>query len=167
MLLEATKELMFTNGAYLALLGAALAVGLAGIGSAIGVGMAGQAASAITAEKPELFSKCLVLQLLPATQGLYGFLIAIMVAIKINVFGGMTVISLDQGMQLCMACLPIALTGLLSAIYQAKVAVAGMNMTAKRPELSGRAITMTVMVETYAIFGLLVSFLAVFMGVVI
>ncbi len=167
MVTETVQQIMFTNGAYLALLGAALAVGLAGVGSAIGVGKAGQAAAAITAEKPDLFSKLLVLQLLPATQGLYGFLISILVALKIGVFSGMSVISLDQGMQLCMACLPIAITGFFSAIYQSKVAVAGMQMTAKRPELSGRAIIMTVTVELYAIFGLLVSFLAVQLGVII
>lgn len=167
MLLEATAKILFTDGGYLALLGAALAAGLAGVGSAIGVGRAGQAASAVTAENPDLFSKVLVLQLLPATQGIYGFLIAIMVFIRVNAFGGMVSLTLDQGMQLLMACLPIAITGLFSGIHQSNVAVAGMKMTAKHPELSGRAITMTVMVETYAILGLLVSFLAVFLAVTI
>ncbi len=170
MLLEVVNEgakIVITDGAYLAILGAALAAIMAGIGSAIGVGKAGQAAAAITAEKPELFSKLLVLQLLPGTQGIYGFLIAIMVFIKINLFGGMAgvEVSIEQGLQLLVGCLPIAIVGLLSAIAQAKVAIAGMNMTAKHPESSGQAITMTVMVETYAILGLLVSFLAVFVGV--
>lgn len=162
-----TQVIRFTDGAYLAILGAALAAALSGTGSAIGVGMAGQAAAAVTAENPDMFSKVLVLQLLPATQGIYGFLIAIMVFIKINLFGGMAgvEITLDKGFQLFMGCLPIAIVGLTSAIYQAKVAISGMNMIAKRPESSGQAITMTVMVETYAILGLLVSFLAVFVGV--
>ncbi|MGN1096831.1 MAG: permease, partial [Christensenellales bacterium] len=63
-------------GTFFALLGAALAAGLAGSGSAIGIGMAGKAAAGVTAEDPTKFSKCLVLQLLPGTQGIYGLLIA-------------------------------------------------------------------------------------------
>ena len=170
MLLEVVTEsgkIVITNGAYLAILGAALAAIMAGIGSAIGVGKAGQAAAAISAENPDLFSKLLVLQLLPGTQGIYGFLIAIMVFSKINLFGGMAGVdvTIEKGLQLLVGCLPIAITGLLSAIAQAKVAISGMNMTAKHPESSGQAITMTVMVETYAILGLLVSLLAVFVGV--
>lgn len=163
-ILEATKQLL-SNGVYLAILGAALAAAMAGIGSALGVSRAGQAAAAVTAENPDLFSKVLVLQLLPATQGIYGFLIAIMVFLKINAFGEVYFLTMDQGMQMLMACLPIAFAGFFSAIYQAKVAVSGMNMISKRPESSGQAITMTVMVETYAILALLVSFLLVFLGV--
>ena len=59
------------------------------------------------------------------------------------------------------ACMPIAFVGLLSAIYQAKVAVSGIALVAKRPEESGKAIILTVMVETYAVLALLVSFLGV------
>ena len=57
--------------------------------------------------------------------------------------------------------MPIAFVGLLSAIYQAKVAVSGIALVAKRPEESGKAIILTVMVETYAVLALLVSFLGV------
>ena len=56
-------------GLVLALTGASLAALLAGIGSAIGVGMGGRAAAGAVTEKPDLFSKVLILQLLPGTQG--------------------------------------------------------------------------------------------------
>ena len=64
-------------------------------------------------------------------------------------------------------CLPMAIAGFISAIYQAKVAVAGIATVAKRPEESGKAIILTVMVETYAVLALLISFLAVFIPEVI
>ncbi len=157
---------VFADGLFFATLGIALAVGLAGIGSAIGVGRAGQAAAAITAENPDLFSKVLVLQLLPATQGIYGFLVAVLVMLKTGMITGNPLpVSIEQGLTILMACLPVALAGLFSAIHQANVAVSAMNMTAKRPETMGRGITMTVMVETYAILGMLISILAVFIGV--
>ena len=59
-------------GIVYALLGAAIAVLLAGAGSALGVGIAGQAAAGVVSEDPSKFAKVLVLQLLPGTQGLYG-----------------------------------------------------------------------------------------------
>jgi len=45
-------ELMGNSGLYLAFLGSAIAVGLAGCGSAIGVGIVGQAASGVVTEDP-------------------------------------------------------------------------------------------------------------------
>ena len=150
-------------GVFYALLGAALAALLAGIGSAIGVGVAGRAAAGVVAEEPDKFSKCLILQLLPGTQGIYGLLIAFIVFIKINLFGGGAALTNEQGLAIMAGCLPMAVVGLLSAIHQGKVAVAGLGLVAKRGEESGKAIIMAVMVETYAIFALLVSFLAVFM----
>ena len=62
-------------GLFYALLGAALAVLMAGAGSAIGVGIAGRAAAGVMTEDPSKFAKVLVMQLLPGTQGLYGLLI--------------------------------------------------------------------------------------------
>ena len=151
-----------TTGTFLAILGAALAAGLAGCGSAIGVGMAGKAATGVVAEDPDKFSKCLVLQLLPGTQGIYGLLIAFIAMIKVNVFGDPLALTTASGLTILAGCLPIAIVGLISGIYQAKVAVAGMAMTAKRPDESDKAIVLIVMVETYAVLALLVSFLAVF-----
>ncbi len=155
-----------TTGLYLAFLGAALAAGMAGIGSAIGVSMAGQAAAGITKEYPDKFSKLLVLQLLPATQGIYGLLVAFIVFLKVQLFGGaLLAITLEQGLIILLGCLPIAVVGLVSAVYQSKVVISGMSLVAKRDEDSGKAILMGVMVETYAVLALLVSFLAVFFSI--
>ena len=84
--------------------------------------------------------------------------------LKIGVFNstGMTDISWQGGLTILFACLPMAIVGLLSALHQAKVAVSGVALVAKRPEESGKAITMAIMVETYAVLALLISFLGVF-----
>ena len=50
-------------GTFIAILGAALAAGLAGMGSAIGVGVAGKAAAGVISEDPDKFARCLVMQL--------------------------------------------------------------------------------------------------------
>lgn len=149
-------------GQILALLGAAIAVIFSGMGSSKGVGLSGETAAGVSTENPEVNSKLLVLQLLPATQGIYGFLIAVIVLINTGVLGGaMKPVSDLQGLAFIAGCLPIGLVGYYSAIRQGKVAASSMIMTGQRPEMSGKGITMTVMVETYAVLALLVSFLIV------
>lgn len=150
-------------GTFIAILGAVVAAAMAGIGSAIGVGVAGKAAAGVTSEDPDKFSKCLVLQLLPGTQGIYGLLVAFLVFVKINLFSNVMALTTGEGLSLFAACLPMAIVGFLSALYQSKVAVSGIAMVAKRPEESGKAIILTVMVETYAVLALLVSLLGVMM----
>ena len=83
-----TLGTFFDNlGLFYALLGAALAVLMAGAGSAIGVGIAGQAASGVMTEDPSKFAKVLIMQLLPGTQGLYGLLIGFITLSKIGIIG--------------------------------------------------------------------------------
>jgi len=148
-------------GQIYAILGASMAVILAGIGSVVGVSMAGQSGAGVVADDPDKFGKVLLLQALPATQGIYGLLIGFIVMTKINIFGVMETISNEAGLQILGACLPIAIVGLISAIYQGRVASASIVMVGKRPETSGKGITLTVMVETYAVLALLASFLLV------
>ncbi len=148
-------------GQFFALLGAVLAVLLAGIGSARGVGIAGETATGVLAENPDVFGQAMVLQLLPGTQGIYGFLIGFIVMLKLNVLGGMVAVTLSEGLWILVGCLPVAIVGLISAIYQGKVAAAGICLLGKRPEAGGQGITLTVMVETYAVLALLASFLIV------
>ncbi|MGI6118930.1 MAG: V-type ATP synthase subunit K [Bilifractor sp.] len=150
-----------STGMVIALLGAALATILAGIGSAFGVRIAGQAAAGVTAENPELFAKVLVLQLLPGTQGIYGLLVTFITLSRIGILGGNAVTDTNTGLLYLFACLPIAVVGLFSAIYQGKTAIAGINLVAKREDQFGKAMLFPAMVETYAILALLVSILAV------
>ena len=147
----------------LALAGAALASILAGIGSAVGVGKAGQAAAGVVTEDPSKFSKVLIMQLLPGTQGIYGLLIAFITLSQIGILGGSAeALSLAKGFLYFAACMPIAIVGLLSAISQGKAAVAGIMMIAKKPDQMSKGMIFAAMVETYAILALLVSILAIF-----
>lgn len=144
------------GGILFAVLGMATATILAGIGSAKGVGMTGEAAAALTTEQPEKFGQSLILQLLPGTQGLYGFVIAFL--IFINLSPDLTMV---QGLQYFVAALPIAFTGLFSGISQGRVASAGIQILAKKPEHATKGIIYAAMVETYAILGFVISFLLV------
>ena len=93
------------GGIGLAYLGAALAVALCCIGSAKGTGMAGEAATGVISESPESFSKCMILQVLPGTQGLYGIVAWFMVLLKLNVFGGeMAQLTVQNGLAIFAAC---------------------------------------------------------------
>lgn len=150
------------SGLFYALLGAALVAALGGFGSALGVQMAGKAAAGVTSEKPELFGKVLILQALPGTQGIYGFVVAILVLIQLGLLGGNAVaLTGEQGLQYLGACLPSIIVLPVSAFFQAKMAVSAINMVAKQPDASGKGITMTVLVETYAVLALLASILMV------
>ena len=148
-------------GIIFAAAGSAMAAVMAGVGSAIGVGIAGQAAAGVCSEDPDRFGSCLLLQLLPGTQGIYGLLIAFVIATKAGLLSGGAAISATAGFSLFLAAIPIAFGGLFSAISQGRVAVSGINLVAKKPEESGKAMLMTVMVETYAVLALLISFLLV------
>ncbi|MBQ0108179.1 MAG: V-type ATP synthase subunit K [Phascolarctobacterium sp.] len=153
---------MLSLGTALAFFGAAIAAGLAGIGSAMGVGIAGQAASGVVSEDPDKFGSVLVLQALPGTQGIYGLLIAFIIVLNVGAIdGSIKDLTLFQGLSLLAAGIPIGIGGLMSGIYQGKVAASGIYLTAKRPEEVGKGIILTAMVETYAVLSLLISFIMV------
>lgn len=153
---------MNSLGIVFALTGAALASLMAGIGSAIGVGKAGQAAAGVVSEDPASFSKVLIMQLLPGTQGIYGLLIAFITLGQIGILGGDMYLSLPKGLLYFAACLPIAFVGLWSAVSQGRAAASGIMMVAKKPDQMSKGIIFAAMVETYAILALLVSILAIF-----
>ena len=150
-------------GIALALLGAASAALFAGIGSAIGVGRAGQAAAGLVTEDPTQFSRALILQLLPGTQGIYGLLIAFIALSNIGLLGGTvdTGMSVGTGLMYLFACLPMAFVGLVSAMQQSKASVASIGLVAKRPDQFGKSMIFPAMVETYAILALLIPILAI------
>ena len=124
-------EFLNAIGGYaIGLLGAGLAAFLACIGSAKGTGIAGEAGAGLIAEDPSKSGKAMILQVIPGTQGLYGFVIWF-----------------------------LAFGGLLSAIAQGKVAAASVNILAKKPDDWSRGMILCIIVEFYAILSLLASFL--------
>ena len=152
-----------TLAIFFIVLGAVLAAGLPGMGSARGTSLVGQAAAGVVSEDPSKFGKVLILQVLPATQGLYGLLIAILTLSFTGIMGGNLPAdgyTWQQGLAFFAADLPMAVVGYFSAIHQAKAAAAGVGIVAKKPNESGKAITFAALVETYAILALLISVLA-------
>ncbi|KPJ72121.1 permease [candidate division TA06 bacterium DG_78] len=149
-------------GLAIAIAGGALAAILGGVGSAIGIGYAAQAANGVLSEDPEKFGSLLILVALPGTQGFYGFIGAFMVLMKIGILGGSIVpLTLYQGLQIFFAAMPVAIAGLVSAIWQGKVCTAGVEMVAKRPTEAAKAMIYGILVEMYAVLGLIVSIIAI------
>lgn len=142
-------------GFMLVIFGAALAAGLAGAGSAAGTGIAGQAANGVTSEDPGKFGSLLVLQALPGTQGIYGLVALFMIIGKLPEASALSDISGGTGLAMLGAALPVAVTGLISGIYQGKVCAAACSLVAKRPGEVGKGMVYAVIVETYAVLGLL------------
>jgi V/A-type H+-transporting ATPase subunit K len=149
-------------GPILTILAASVAALLAGIGSAKGVGIVGEVAAGVLTEDPTKFGKLLILQALPGTQGIYGLLTWFMILFNSGIlFGDPSGLTWQKGLSYLMASLPVAIVGLFSAIYQGRVSASGVALVAKRPEEQSKALVLAAMVETYAIFALLASVLAV------
>lgn len=145
-------------GLILSLLGAFVAVIMAGIGSSIGIKTAGQKAAGVLAEKPNMFGSLVTMVVLPGSQGIYGLLIAIMILNQIGAMAGNIVeLTVGNGLAFLIAGLIIGILGLVTATLQSKVVVASIAGLAKDESIFGGAITMSVLIETYAIFGLLIS----------
>ena len=154
-------SLIFT-GNNIAFAGAALAATLACMGSAKAVGLVGEASAGLVSEDPSKFGKALLLQALPATQGIYGFITAFLILFKMGVFSGsVSTLTIAQGAYFFVAALPIAVVGYVSAVKQGKVSVAGVSLLSKRPKEVGKAMTSAAMVDAFAIFALLVSLLMI------
>ena len=151
------------GGICLGLLGAGLAVALAGIGSAIGTGIAGEAGAGLLCEDPGKFGKVMILQVIPGTQGIYGFVVGFLTLMFMGVLDGSAVnLTTMEGFRYLVACLPIALGGWISAIAQGRVAATAINILAKKPDDWSKGMILCVTVEFYAILSLLVSLFMLF-----
>ena len=149
-------------GIAIAIIGASLAVGLACAGSGKGVGIVGEASAGVLSEDPGKFSSCLILQILPGTQGLYGLVIWFFAMLQLGVLNGQPIdLNWGQGIAFAMACMPMGIGGLITAIAQGRCAAAGVTLVAKRSEEMSKGIIMAIMVEFYAILCLLASFLMI------
>lgn len=158
---------MFSIGFAIAIFGAGLAAGLSACGAAIGTGLAGEMAGGVLSEDPDKIGSMLVLQALPGTQAFYGLVTAILVLVKLQVFGGNGLFDLqiEKGLAVFGACLPVIFGEFVSAIWQGRVSVASMGMVAKRPDAFGKAVILPAMVETFALLSLIGSIVILMVGV--
>ena len=75
--------------------------------------------------------------------------------------GSLPDLTITQGLQYFVACLPMALGGMISAIAQGRVACASINLLAKKPDHWSKGMVLCVTVEFYAILSLLASMLMI------
>ena len=150
------------GGMALGFLGAGLAAALCCIGSAKGTGTAGEAGTGLLCEDPNTFGKVLILQVIPGTQGLYGLVVWFFACFQMGMLNGTAVgMSVMEGLQYFVACLPIAVGGLMSAIAQGRVAAGSINILAKQPDHWSKGMVLCITVEFYAILSLLASMLMI------
>lgn len=159
---EFIKTYFIQTGVGWAVIGGIVAVTFGGIGSARGIRVAAAQGAGVLSEKPELFGKLLVLMALPGTQGFYGLITMVMIALQTGLLTAE------------LRCVPVVGLALLavgigngfvlwrSALYQGETSAASINLVARKPEESGRAILFPVLVETYAVVSLLASILMIF-----
>jgi len=140
----------------LTVLGLVVSIMMSGVGSAKGASMIGKAAAALISEQPEKFGQSLVLQMMSASQGLYGFIVGFL--IFMNIGDGLTIVT---ALRCLGAGVLMGVTGYLTAISQSAAATAGMQILAKKPEHSTKGVLYSAMIETYAIFAFVISVLIV------
>jgi len=147
------------NGNILGAIGAAIAIGISGYGSAKGLGIAGNAASGVTGENEENFSSALILEALPQTQVVYGFIIAVLIIL--GIMGGD--ISIEKGFIAMAAGIAVGVGG-LSGIAQGKVAASAVGASAKNPKVRGKVLIFVVMPEIAALFGFVIAIMLLISG---
>ncbi|MCI8476307.1 MAG: V-type ATP synthase subunit K [Clostridia bacterium] len=145
-----------TIGSVIGVMGIAVCVLLCGIGSALGLYKTGSSAAGVLGENPKKFGKVLVLVLLPATQGIYGFIIGIIASGNIAALE-----TAEQGWALFGAVLPMAISGLVTGIFQGKSAANCIYAVGKQDSLGGKLIIYPAMIEFYAILGLIISIMVI------
>ncbi len=146
---------MFTEGYAIAMAGIALCVLLCGVGSAIGLYKTGSAAAGVLGENPKKYGKVMVLVLLPATQGIYGFVVALIASSAIN--NPEVSMTMAQGWSVFGAVVPMMISGLVTGIFQGKSSVNCIYAVGKQDSLGAKLIVYPAMIEFYAILGLLIS----------
>jgi V/A-type H+-transporting ATPase subunit K len=149
------------TGPVWAFAGAAFAIIGGGIGSAIGLSSASNTASGIITEDADKFGRVLLLAAMPSTQGIYGFITALLVMILTGLLFGEAVpdLSAKAGFSIFLSCLPVAFLGAVTGAYQGLASAGAAGMVARRDEEAGRALIFPALVETYAVFALITTVL--------
>ena len=152
-----------TIGTFLAVLGAAIALGTAGLSTAIGIRSAGVAGAGAVSENKENFKNALVLQSLPQTQTIYGFITALFIVMGAGLLGATKEVTFFEGLVFVAAGLIVALTS-ISAVFQGMVASAGIAASAKNQDAFVPSIVFAGQVETPAIFGFICALIVLVVG---
>jgi len=146
------------EGTTLAIIGAGIAVGASGIASAIGAGIVGASGARSTADDAKNFSTSLLFQALPQTQGIYGFLIGILILLGVGVIGTAREITFGQGLGAVGAGLAVGLAA-ISALGQGRASATAATTVGENKKAFGKSILFSVLPETQALYGFIISIL--------
>jgi len=150
----------------LSLIGLAISVAFGAIGSSIGVAYVANIGTGLLAKEPQKFPQVLALAALPSTQALYGLLFGFIILIKIGLLGGAPLdFDVNIGWAILLSSLPVGVACLISGIAQGQIAANGLKILAEKPQNLSQAIVLAALVESFAVFGLVISLLIVFVGI--
>ena len=144
-------------GHVFAMVGLGLMVSLAGAGSAIGTSIGGASVVGMLKKRPDAFGSGMALAVLPASQGLYGFVGFIMYNGAFASLGAN--ITLLQGSVALGAGIALGVSALISAIQQGNVCANGIAAIGSGHNVFGNTMILAVLPEFYAILALVASIL--------
>jgi V/A-type H+/Na+-transporting ATPase subunit K len=158
---------MITLASVYALVGVGLAVGFGAIGSAYGSGTAAKVGASLLSKEPEKFAQILVLSALPSTQALFGLLFGFIIMIQSGLLGGEPAVEMTDltGLAYLASSIPVSIACLFSGVMQGQVAASAVSIVAHKPENLTQGIALASIIESFAIFGLVISLLIVFVGI--
>ena len=139
---------------FLAYVGVAVAVALSGIASIYGTIIPGSATVGAIKKDSSVFGSCMLLTVIPSTQGLYGFAGYFMIK-------GFLVaeITLLQGVAILWSCVALGVICIFSAVQQGKLCANGITAIGNGHKVFGNTLILAVIPELYPILGLALVFL--------
>lgn len=149
-------------GLSLSILGAGISIIGGGIGTTYGTLHVASSGAALVSKRPKLFGLVLLSAALPSSQGIYGFLGSILILQQTGYLTGTPGdVTLYQGLTLLFASFPVAILGAVSGSGQGKVLQTGLRIISKDSSKVGQSVILGVLMESMAVFGLLLTILVV------
>ncbi|NHV99701.1 MAG: V-type ATP synthase subunit K [Thaumarchaeota archaeon] len=145
----------------ISLLGSGLSVGLTGLFSGLGIGIAGSAAIGAIREREELFGKSLIFTVLPESIVIYGLLVSIVIIRGVGLLSGAGVphqVDSVSAYTSLVSSIVVCITG-GSGYYLGKTGAKAISSLLKDEDSFGKSIVFVVLIESIAIYGLLVAIL--------
>lgn len=139
---------------YLAQLGPMLSLSLGLIGSCIGCYTAGLASHAAMARVEEGHGKFIGMAAAPSSQSIYGFILMLLLYGRIKAGELSSIAAIYVG-------LLAGLVFLASAVYQGRVAAAGIQASLKQPSVYGKCFAAVGILESFALFAFVFSLLII------
>jgi V/A-type H+-transporting ATPase subunit K len=151
-----------------ALIGLGISVGFGAMGSSMGVGQVAQVGVSLLSKEPEKFGQVLLLSALPSSQAVYGLLFGFVILIRTGLLGGEPLVfDAATGLAILASSLPVGLACIVSGMWQGKVAASGMKILTEKPQNLSQAIVLSALIESFAVFGLVISLLIILVSITI